>query len=482
MTELIKAHDKKLEKAVENMARETKKGNFMELMPDNLTATEKEAFLEYLEFYSDFLPLPNKPISVSCLKDFKKALTNREEPTAARLMLYYFLTAMPPKTASKIIKHLEENNIVEIKDKNGNLVNIEFAETKESFIDTLAEETAKAITYEALPTAPTLYFFNELMTANGKQRQLKTTAGNRKIQDRHKSIEYKPEKEGFTVTQKEERNGNTISITIDNSDKITGKGVKKCYAFLLAQCNKQNFKPVIGFSLQEIVDRGMYSNLSNARAGIKAALDTLQKIKFSGTIKKGKKTIVQAEAGILFYHYKIKNNYVEVSVNENFNIEFVAAYFAMIPLFAYSLDNTNAFDITQYIFTLARQNTTTIKKNGKFTISFKAIQSLLALPTETDIDPDKKFKPKQYIIDPILKAIADIEAAAKNANNEDFKIDAIYNTNYKNYKEFLEGYIEISFTGNIFDKLCEIADKQEARIEAAKNRRAKRLEESNKKG
>lgn len=454
-----------------------------ELVNPSFSEDEKIAFLEYAEFYSDFLPIPAEPISGELQEVFCRSIAAGAEREAAKAALYYFLSGMPPKTAQAIKEAVEKGQPAELlTTMDGQTTIFEFLppvpENRSTAKAELGETVTQAIadtlrSYEALPTAPSLYFFNEFITANGKQREIKTTAGNRKVTDRHKAITYQPEQDGFTVTQS--GRNDTISITIENADKITGKGVKKCYAFLLAQCNKQNFKPVIGFSLQDIVDRGMYKSLDTARTGIKSALDTLQKIKFSGTIKKGKKTVVQAEAGILFYHYKIKNNYVEVSVNENFNIEFVAAYFAMIPLFAYGLDNTNAFDITQYIFTLARQNTATIKEKGCFTISFKALQNLLALPTEADIAPGKKFKPKQYVIDPILKAIADIEEAARAAGNEDFTITAVYDPNYSNYRDFLEGYLQISFRGEIFANLCAIADKQEARIEEAKERRAKRL-------
>lgn len=342
--------------------------------------------------------------------------------------------------------------------------------------DKLQEEVDR-IKYDILPTGSPLYLFNAALTYHGKKKQIPTTKNGTKQSDRHKEITYTAAKGGYTITQTDKRTGERVEITLINADKMQGKGVKKCFAFLLTMSNKQNFSPVIGFSLQELVDRGMYSTLENARRGIKAALDTLQNIKFSGTIKKGRrKEIKQAEAGVLFYHYKIKNNYVEVSVNENFNIEFIAAYYALIPQWLYALNNSNAFDLGEYIFMQARQNTAEIKRGNSFNISFKKIRELLALPLEADIAAKgSKWKPKQYVIEPILTAIEDIQQGAAAANNADFTLEAIYNPSYKDLSEFLEGYIKISFNGELYQKLSDIADKQEAKIAQAIAIKEKRL-------
>lgn len=403
-------------------------------------------------------------------------------------------------------KHITKT-IDNLPDQSGNALNLQDTEYKllsEKFVELLEkiqqlekkieqttdpieadrlQEELEQIKYDILPTGSPLYLFNTALTYHGKKKKIPTTKGNTKQSDRHKEIEYKPEKSGYTITQTDKRTGERVEITLTNADKMQGKGVKKCFAFLLTMSNKQNFSPIIGFSLQELVDRGMYSSPENARRGLKTALDTLQNIKFSGTIKKGKrKEIKQAEAGVLFYHYKIKNNYVEVSVNENFNIEFIAAYYALFPQFAYSLSNSNAFDLCEYIFMQARQNTADIKRGGSFNISFKRIRELLALPLETDITAKgSKWKPKQYVIDPILTAINDIQQGATAANNTELTLEAVYNPSYKDLSEFLEGYIKISFKGEIYNKLSDIAERQEAKIAQSMAIKEKRLTAPNKK-
>ena len=278
----------------------------------------------------------------------------------------------------------------------------------------LIEKITALAKYDILPTSPALYLFNTALTHNSKRKTITTTKNGTKQSDRHQAIKYTPTKDGgYTITQTNSRSGQILELTFMNAEKMQGKGVKKCFAFLLTKSNEQHFNPVISFSLNELVERGMYSDSNNARRGLKAALDTLQNIKFSGTIKKGKnKSIVQAEAGVLFYHYKIKNSSVEVSVNENFNIEFIAAYYALFPQFAYALSNSNAFDLCEYIFMQARTNSQAIKDKSSLTISFKKIREILALPEESDIENKRNWKPKQYVIDPILSAIEDLTTEA----------------------------------------------------------------------
>lgn len=331
--------------------------------------------------------------------------------------------------------------------------------------------------YDILPTSPALYLFNSAITHNGKKKVIPTTKNGTKPNNRHQTITYSPIKDGYIITQTNNQSGQILELSFLNADKLQGKGVKKCFAFLLTQCNKQNFKPVISFSLNELVERGMYSKAENARRGIKTALDTLQNIKFKGTIKKGKnKSITQAEAGVLFYHYKIKNNYVEVSVNENFNIEFIAAYYALFPQFAYALNNSNSFDLCEYIFMQARTNSQAIKEKNGFTVSFKKIRELLALPEEKDITNKRNWKPKQYVIEPILTAVLDLQAEAQKANYTDFEITAVYDSNYTTLNEFLDGYIKITFKGEVYSNLIKIAEQQEAKIEQAINQRQRLIE------
>lgn len=438
--------------AAELEARETKKAAAQAARIEDLSNKHIKN-LAMLNLYFEELPTRSPDSQADFIELYKKHINN---------MLT--MTEGETEPALLVIRQNYESLLEQLKE-----IESKIETTTDPIEADILQGQLDRIQYDILPTSSPLYLFNTALTYHSKKKNIPTTKNGTKKSDRHKEISYsKANGGGYTITQTDKRTGERVELTLTNADKMQGKGVKKCFAFLLTMSNKQNFSPVIGFSLQELVDRGMYKNFDTARVGLKNALDTLQNIKFSGTIKKGKKKeIKQAEAGVLFYHYKIKNNYVEVSVNENFNIEFIAAYYALFPQFAYRLSNSNAFDLCEYIFMRARQNTAEIKNGNSFNISFKRIRELLALPTDKEIENRYNRQGKRYIIDPILTAIKDIQQEATAANNKEFTLQAVYQNNYQNLGEFLEGYIQISFNGELYNKLSEIAEKQEAKIAQA---------------
>ena len=73
-----------------------------DLLAPAFSEEAKIAFLEYAEFYSDFLPIPAEPISGELETQFSAAIASGQEREAAKAALYYFLSAMPPKTAQLI--------------------------------------------------------------------------------------------------------------------------------------------------------------------------------------------------------------------------------------------------------------------------------------------------------------------------------------------------------------------------------------------
>ena len=188
--------------------------------------------------------------------------------------------------------------------------------------------------------------------------------------NRHEEITAQQYGDKVRFTRTNKQNGSTAIVEIDQADKYlskTNKTFTKVLLFTLQKMTAQNFPLEVGFSLQELVDLGMYSTTSNASRAVKDFFAQQKLTTFSGTIKKGRKT-VKEEGGILFYHYRLENGFVKLSVNENFNMEFIANYFTIFPRFAYALSN-NAFSLVRYIFFLARQNTQAIKAKGTFTIS-----------------------------------------------------------------------------------------------------------------
>ena len=249
----------------------------------------------------------------------------------------------------------------------------------------------------------------------------------------------------------------------DSSTQLDGYYDKKnpfvkLLLFSLQKMTTQSFPLEVGFSLQELVDLGMYSTTSNAGRAVKAFFEQQKLTTLSGTVKKGRKT-VKEEGGVLFYHYKINNGFVTLSVNENFNLDFIASYFTVFPRFAYALSN-NAFSLVRYIFFLARQNTQAIKDKGTFTISLENIRENLGLPS---VDEVKNRKYRQFIIEPIEKAIEETEEAllsVPEAKEYGFTITPV-GTETSSIEEWLQGYLEIGLNGDFAETFVKLAEKAE---------------------
>lgn len=279
--------------------------------------------------------------------------------------------------------------------------------------------------------------------------------------NRHEEIIRQKKGDSLRFTRTNKQNGNTVIVEIAQADKYlskTNKAFAKVLLFTLQKMNAQNFPLEVGFTLQELVDLGMYSTTSNAGRAIKEFFAQQKQTMLSGSVKKGRKT-VKEEGGVLFYHYRLENGYVKLFVNENFNMEFIANYFTVFPRFAYALSN-NAFNLVRYIFFLARQNTKPIKEKGTFTISLDNVRENLGLPAPDEV---KNRRYKQLIIEPIEAAIEEIEEALKTvpeAKEYGFTITPV-GTDTSNINKWLEGYLEIGLNGDFAETFVKLATKAE---------------------
>lgn len=319
-----------------------------------------------------------------------------------------------------------------------------------------------------MPFGPFLFTTAEAIAHAAVKREFgpELTSTGKKKNDRHKVVEVAPTKNGAGFQLTHRKKGTTSVITVINKDLIQSTAAMKLFCFLLAKAAQQHFNPVIKFSLQELVNIGMYSNITNARAGFKNHILAVQSLQLGGEIKKGKKNVKQ-ESGVLFYHNDIDQNIVSVSVNENFDIEFLASYYAPLPAWAFAVSD-NAFEILLHIFTKART-----ERSTNFTVSLALIRDKLALPTKEEYAAKgKKFNAGQFVKKPIIAAVDAINAAIEINKVEDIKVKPHYIINDRNLEEWLiNGYIEIDIKGEFAEKLKEIRGNQTKIIEANTRRK-----------
>ena len=316
-----------------------------------------------------------------------------------------------------------------------------------------------------LPFGPHLFLMIDAITHAAAKRNFsfEVTKGGRKKSDRTKSLVVVPVKNGFELTQR--KKGESATITIINKELIQSASAMKLFVFLLSKAAQQNFNPVIYFSLQELVNNGMYSNITNARAGFKNHIAAVQSLQIGVEMKKGKRNIKQS-GRVLFTGYDIDQNGVKVQVNDDFDLETLTSYYAMLPAWAFGISN-NSFLILLYASMKART-----ERKDKVNISLSIIREKLSLPTREEYaEEGKKFKAGQYVKTPIIGAIDGIKTAIEINKDANIKLTEHPAINDQNLDEWLKGYITIELSGDYSEKFNEIKEKQIKIIETNTKRK-----------
>lgn len=274
----------------------------------------------------------------------------------------------------------------------------------------------------------------------------------------------------------------SVTIELADIDKLTGsnKPAKKLFVLALIKANEQAIhdgqltKNYICFPLQELIDTGFYSTPQSARKGFNAGMDTLTSLKIKGHIQQTKKKGSSIDAlEVLFTGARIERGQCTIFFNERISWSFIAQYFTILPRYYFRLPN-RASDLLYYIFYLARQHTKDIEERGYFTISFRAIQHRLQLPSEVgNNNPDRTIK------QPIEEAIAQIEDGHSGLyGNEDFSLLPVYDE-YAPIANFLDnGYLRVELKGSFAETFIAISKDTAKQIEAAQKRQARITEKA----
>mgnify|MGYP002560137168 FL=1 len=274
----------------------------------------------------------------------------------------------------------------------------------------------------------------------------------------------------------------SVTIELADIDKLTGsnKPAKKLFVLALIKANEQAIhegqltKNYVSFPLQELIDTGFYSTPQSARKGFNAGMDTLTSLKIKGHIQQTKKKGSSIDAlEVLFTGARIERGQCTIFFNERISWSFIAQYFTILPRYYFRLPN-RASDLLYYIFYLARQHTKDIEERGYFTISFRAIQHRLQLPSEEgNNNPDRTIK------QPIEEAIEQIEDGHSGLyGNEDFSLLPVYDE-YAPIASFLDnGYLRVELKGSFAETFIAISKDTAKQIEAAQKRQARITEKA----
>ena len=274
----------------------------------------------------------------------------------------------------------------------------------------------------------------------------------------------------------------SVTIELADIDKLTGsnKPAKKLFVLALIKANEQAIydgvltKDYVSFPLQELVEIGFYKSLRSARTGFNAGADTLTSLKIKGHIQRTKKRGSTIDAlEVLFTGAKIDKNQCYLRLNYAIDWSFIAQYFTILPRYYFRLPN-RASDLLYYIFFLARQHTRDIEERGYFTISFRAIQQRLQLPSEVG-SPN----PQRDIKQPIETAIEELETEHSNLyGNTEFSLLPVCDDTAPIADYLDNGYLKVGLTGAFAETFIAISKDTAKQIETAQKRQARITEKA----
>lgn len=270
------------------------------------------------------------------------------------------------------------------------------------------------------------------------------------------------------VKGKKQRPGYEIKIA--NYKKVVTKqdqSTKKVLNYILVLYNEQK-SDTLHFTLQDIVDLGMFGNKDSARRGLNKGVGKLTEVHLTTTV------MVNGKPETRYFQFIKEAEIADKSFIEVSPILFdnLSLYYRAMPTWGWGL-NSKPYDLLDYIYIRARQSINSIRENGTFNISVQAISEHLGqkLPKET-------HRISQQIVDPIIDAIEKIEEAQRKhkmevGNSIYLGINPNYPDDYKSAHDYyLRGYVTITLDEYTRKNLTDLGQKRDKK----KKTKAKRIE------
>lgn len=260
------------------------------------------------------------------------------------------------------------------------------------------------------------------------------------------------------------RKGDTeVVIEYPISDNSSNKLIEKFLILIMIYFpyknlfNGSNF-PLLQIPLQELVDNGAYSNISNAKRGMLNAYQQIMSIRIGGKIN-NKNIYKQDKEGMLYNLFaggypKIDDNILYFDLNPQLKWTLIFKYFTYIPKVCLGLTE-NALSCMIYIGYILRQRIKYIEKNGYIDISFSTLCIRLFLP-----EPKKTTHPKRDIQDKLLNTFIEINSKCDKIVNKDFRLEPIYKSNASVSEWIRTGKLRVHITGEYANKILQNGKRQ----------------------
>lgn len=274
----------------------------------------------------------------------------------------------------------------------------------------------------SLPSSPAVNMTMEALSLSNKT-ELQKAYVSRKRQINHAGT-FDVLANGDVRQIVSETNGSKVTVQIDDINRLS-KGrtpAKKLFVFALKKLNEKALSNGVlvnnklAISLEELVELGCYPDLHAARRAYNVGKEILTSIKVRGVLTKGKNKIEVEALRVLFTGADtIKGKEGILYLNNQIDWGFLAAFFTVLPAWAFAISAPKAFDLVCYIFLQARQHSKLEKlaTKGYFDISFRSIQQRLSLPSE-----EGNANPNRTIREPLEEAILRIDGTYGEYNRK----------------------------------------------------------------
>ena len=290
------------------------------------------------------------------------------------------------------------------------------------------------------------------------------------------STTYEVSENGTKTKERVFYKSGTADITVEVTTRTMVKdnlAAKKLFILAMIKVNEQalysgNLKQnYVSFSLEDLVDMGMYNSTRSARRGFMRGATALTEMQMNGCTSYGnKKNCLASTLAVLFTKAYIKNNRCTIVLNDKIKWGFIVQYFTLLPKYCFALTKYS-FALLYYIFYLARQNTRKIENQGYFNISFRAIQAMLRLPDETTSHDNRRD-----IKNTLQAATTEIEEKHEASyGNQNLRLKHVCDER-ADISTYLEtGYLKVIFKNDLAEMYIKISRATRQKIDRAKKKR-----------
>ena len=311
------------------------------------------------------------------------------------------------------------------------------------------------------------------------------------ISNANERIKVERKENDITITRSTKEESQSIKISNFNFRKRNIKTIQ-IFSYLFQKLAATPGANTVYVEYEELTKIGMYQTKDGARRGVDNFYDFfhgtdgkgnkhIPGVSVSGVFKIKRKKVSQKELDLIIGRNKTEGGQT-IYFNPYIDLRIFTAYSSFFPLWAYRLDNLEAFLLVRYIFYTARMKGNYFSKPEKgdqiegypykyFTLKLDSCRDAIGLPSPEDVT-GRHYK--EQIREPLEAAIESVEEEISKINNPDESIlvtlTPIGTEEAKKIELYLRCDIEIGIIDTFADSFIQAAVKHEKKVAQFKER------------